>query len=211
MPILPELKLLWKNIKNIPDKINKLIELSNANGAVFLDADGNYRIVPFGNGLGQIAEGNHQHDSLTITSGELATNETTGSLRLPNIGMGDGNIFCNGIVRAIQFTTRNSSSFTGYNFWNNTSGSYRISLQKISDGLISPLVTGSDINMCFNISAGSDRGFLFSYNNSCIVQFASDGSIYCNKILPSDGVNGSFTSVDGKTITVNMGIVTGIV
>ncbi|MEM1167846.1 MAG: hypothetical protein AAGJ08_01820 [Cyanobacteria bacterium P01_H01_bin.35] len=55
------IKVFWNSIKSIPERISRLIALTAADGAIFLDVDGNYRIVPFGNSADTIAEGNHTH------------------------------------------------------------------------------------------------------------------------------------------------------
>lgn len=68
-------KVFWANLRNIPTRISRLINLSAADGAIFLDTDGNYTIVPFGSNQGEIAEGNHSHsdfpDGLKISDIEF--------------------------------------------------------------------------------------------------------------------------------------------
>ncbi len=52
------IKNVWGNLKDIPARIQRLIDLSAADGAVFLDNNGNYQVVPFGVVEDTIAEGN---------------------------------------------------------------------------------------------------------------------------------------------------------
>lgn len=200
MPILPELKLLWENIKNIPDKINKLIELLNANGAVFLDADGNYRIVPFGNGLGQIAEGNHQHSKLALTNSDIATSTTTGALTLPGLGLGGGNMHLN---EAINFAPTTNQKI---NLW---ADNYAIGIQNSTCYFRTAVHFafyrgGSHVSS--SLSPGGGTRLLWWDNTNQSWNMA--GTLNANI---SNGVTGSFISSDGKTITVNKGIVIGIV
>lgn len=220
MNIFNPVKVFWDNIKDAPDRISRLIELSAADGAIFLDADNNYKIVPFGSNAGEIAEGNHTHSilkNLRITSVSSATSETSGALTLPGIGMGNGNIYSTGTIGGINFTTRRATSFAGYNFWNNLSGGYRISLQRTANNIVAPLVNGSDVNMVFNISYGTQRGYLFAYNFNCLMQIEYDGNTTIagnfyseGSIHAKDGATGTFTDVKGNIITVIDGIITGI-
>ncbi|MGK7918749.1 MAG: hypothetical protein AB4080_01905 [Trichodesmium sp.] len=219
MPIVDVLGTTWNSIRGIPDRIKKLISLTAADGAVFMTGDGNYTIVPFGSGADAIARGDHSHSafsSLEITDGAIATNSTTGSLTLEGIGMGGGNIHSQGHMLAPRFVAP-PDSFAGYHFWGEVNGIHSIRLQNaLLQSSIPRLDTLSDFNMTFNISAGTNRGFIFANSFAPVAQIEGNGNIrnigniYCGgEIHTGNGATGSFNT-GTKTITVVDGIITGI-
>jgi hypothetical protein len=192
----------WENITNIPDRIKRLIELSAADGAIFLDENGNYRVVGFGVNPGEVAEGSHSHSTfpgLSITSNAVSTSSTTGSLLLDGIGIGGGRITTTGNITARWF---NSSGNTG---WFNTT--YGGGVHMIDNFWVriyggKAFYVGSD-NAAYDAFSGAAIG--------CPGVRLGAGNIYTTgEIHAGNGATGTFVASDQKIITVTDGIITGI-
>jgi hypothetical protein len=217
----------WENITNIPNRIKRLIELSAADGAIFLDTNGDYRVVPFGVGTGKIAEGDHSHStlpSLGITGDVVSTSPTTGSLLLDGIGMGGGNMH----LDRIYFGTQTGQMINLFG------DSYGVGVQSWTVYMrtrknFAWFVNGSHNGLEFANPGGYlafkyDGGMkAFTFNDTTAATSKTSGAviigggvgisgdIFCSKIIPDDGASGVFTTVDGKTISVTNGIITGII
>ncbi|MGB3509426.1 MAG: hypothetical protein WBA93_09310 [Microcoleaceae cyanobacterium] len=206
MRVSNPIKTFWNNIKNIPDRLKKLIELSEADGAIFLDSNGNYRVVAFGDGVGEMAEGNHDHSQLSqiiLSNASPATSSTTGALRVPGIGMGDGNIYSDGILD-FGVVPRQMLNLFG--------NGYGIGVQNVttyfrSNRNFAFFVGGTHAGVSFNPGFRGSVAFQWDGTNNTFEVF---GDIACNGITVSNGSNGTFTTSDSKSVTVVNGIVVQI-
>lgn len=229
MPVLKTIKLLWENIKNIPDRLKKLIELSAADGAIFLDTDGNYRIVPFGNSSNEIAEGNHNHVDYQPIA---IKNQPNGYLGLNSIGVVDFvnitalNSFYEGNTHPVnkikfgasptQYITFHGSGTANFLTSVSTAGGPRPLFLRVVQG-------STTADTMFSLTEVNFNAKVIKSTNTSITTNPTTGSLLLDgigmgggniyttgEIHAGNGATGTFVTSDEKTVTVTDGIITAI-
>ncbi|MDJ0553505.1 MAG: hypothetical protein QNJ68_03515 [Microcoleaceae cyanobacterium MO_207.B10] len=200
MQVFNPVKVLWDSIKDIPDRLKKLIALTAADGAVFLDENGDYRIVNFGSGAGEIAEGS----KYLQLSGGIITGNVNVSAATPSTSTTTGALIVNG-----------GAGISGEVFASKVQvGDLEIGLSLIENNQGNLAIRSYGDNIYIQVFSGN-RSIIFqgkdtSNNNVLIAKFNRDSIDLNLPVNIAVGVSGTFTSSDSKTIGVTNGVVTSI-